>query len=202
MPDLHKYLSTRYPERGLSNNRERPLYEVSDDELYRAVPGEVCVHHSHPGRPIHAETNPCPEGRGLYVLDWTDIPQIARDDDGKDPAAASTKSKRNCKVLPCHRMPLGTILDRMRVLSDNGAPREGRPPTSSEFIERLQDVATTAKGLREVASQYIGGLDGFLGALRDGRDEGLPAQSTSDVASSASCRTRAIPLSAADAVAV
>ena len=52
------------------------MYEVQDDELYRARPGELCVHQSHPGMPIHAETNPCPDGRVLYVLDWTDRRQI------------------------------------------------------------------------------------------------------------------------------
>ena len=48
--ELHQYLQTRFPERGLSRDRERPLYEVGDPELYRAKPGEVLTHHSHPGR--------------------------------------------------------------------------------------------------------------------------------------------------------
>ena len=67
---LHAHLLARFPECGLSAGRERPLYQVADDELYRARPGEVCAHRSHPGRPIHAETNPCPPRRCLYVLDW------------------------------------------------------------------------------------------------------------------------------------
>lgn len=59
--------------------------QVADRELYRAKPGEVLVHTSHPGQPIHAETNPCPDGRGLYVLDWSDIPRLLREE--QEPAA-------------------------------------------------------------------------------------------------------------------
>lgn len=45
--ELHAYLQKRFPERGLSRGRDRPLYEVDDACLYRAAPGEVLTHRSH-----------------------------------------------------------------------------------------------------------------------------------------------------------
>ena len=53
-----------------------PTRQVADCELYRAKPGEILTHRSHPGSPIHAETNPCPAGRCLYVLDWADVRNV------------------------------------------------------------------------------------------------------------------------------
>ena len=147
---LHEYLTRRFPERGLASNRERPLYEVNDDELYRAVPGEVLVHHSHPGRPIHAETNPCPRGRGLYVLDWSDIAHVERDDASCADGADGGKGKRAaCRVLPCTRTPLPAILGAMRVLQDG--------PGSAAFCARLAEVAETAQSLVHVVSEYADG---------------------------------------------
>ena len=52
--ELHAYLRTRFPEVGLSRGRARPLYEVADAELYRAMPGEVLTHCMHGG----SRTNP------------------------------------------------------------------------------------------------------------------------------------------------
>ena len=128
--ELHAYLRLRFPERGLCIGRDRPLYEVGDDELYRARPGEVCTHFSHPGRPVHAETNPCPEGRGLYVLDWTDVRNVG--DDGR--------------VLPASRMPIDEIIGRMRVLAD---------ASTAAFRERLAEAAATARGLLGEAAGHF-----------------------------------------------
>lgn len=133
---LHAYLRRRYPERGLSAGRERPLYEVGDDELYRAKPGEVCVHHSHPGRPVHAETNPCPDGRGLYVLDWTDLRNVAPDG----------------KLQPPTRMPIESILRLMRVLERVDAA-DG---SAAAFCTRLDEVIDTA---RRLLASGDGGVD-------------------------------------------
>jgi len=89
--------------------------QVGDDELYRAPPGQVCVHRSHPGRPIHAETNPCPPRRCLHVLDWEDRRNLVYRDSAAAPRKGGPKVER---VLPCTRMPTAAILDLMRVLSD------------------------------------------------------------------------------------
>ena len=133
---LHEYLRRRYPERGLSAGRERPLYEVGDDELYRAKPGEVCVHRSHPGRPVHAETNPCPDGRGLYVLDWTDLRNLAPDG----------------KLRPPTRMPIESILRLMRVL----ARADDADGSAAAFCARLDEVVDTA---RRLLASGEGGVD-------------------------------------------
>lgn len=177
--ELHRYLSTRFPERGLSAQRERPLYEVDDSELYRARPGEVLTHHSHPGSPVHAETNPCPEGRCLYVLDWSDRRNLVYEDepppgppqelpgagsglaestgatsgDGGDGERRSVRAKprarKVAKVLPCSRIPKHAILDLMRVLADG---------TTHAFAQRLSEVTATGRSLlAEVApSQRTG----------------------------------------------
>lgn len=92
--ELHTHLQARFPECGLSAGRERPLYQVGDDELYRALPGEVCVHRSHPGRPIHAETNPCPPERCLYVLDWEDRRNLVYSDSAAAPRKGGPKVER------------------------------------------------------------------------------------------------------------
>ena len=171
---LHRYMEARFPERGLSAGRSRPLYEVADAELYRAVPGEVCTHHSHPGRPIHAETNPCPEGRGLYVLDWEDIAHVHRADaeraacEGTGDAPASARQRAACRALPCTRMPIGTILDAMRVTADARA---------DAFDARLGEVEQQAQQLLPEAGGYQGGREAvervrrFVHALRRGLDD-------------------------------
>ena len=103
-------MRARFPEVGVSQGRERPLYRVDDAELYRARPGEVLVHRSHPGAPIHAETNPCPDGRCLYVLDWSDLRRVTYKPNGKVD-----------RVLPCARMPTDELLGLMRVLATAAA---------------------------------------------------------------------------------
>ncbi|KAL1503555.1 hypothetical protein AB1Y20_012034 [Prymnesium parvum] len=136
--ELHRYLCQRFPERGLSRGRDRPLYEVSDVCLYRAKPGEVLTHGSHPGLPIHAETNPCPEGRCLYVLDWADIRRVVYDE-------SDLKGKKVQKVLPCTRVPKPTILGLIRVLAD---------PETVAFHERLHLFEDKATELLPVADAH------------------------------------------------
>ena len=139
---LHTYLKTRYPEVGLARGRQRPLYEVSDDELYRAPPGEVLLHHSHPGRPVHAETNPCPEGRGLFVLDWTDLRNAAPDG-----------ARR-----PATRMPMGEILTQLRVLAAD--------PAGEAYRARLGETLECGAELLAVAEPYPGGRQALEAVLR------------------------------------
>ena len=132
---------------------------MDDDELYRAPPGEVLIHMSHPGRPIHAETNPCPEGRGLYVLDWADVRNVVYscqqgDGDGGASHCNGERPTRRAKqrverVLPSRRMPVHRILELMRVLVD---------AESDAFQTRIEGVKQTAARLRTVAQEYPGGL--------------------------------------------
>ena len=79
---------------------------MADTELYRAKPGEVLTHRSHPGALIHAETNPCPEGRCLYVLDWTDVRNVVY----RQGALSHRGQKVVERVFPCTRMPTNAIL--------------------------------------------------------------------------------------------
>jgi hypothetical protein len=131
-------MRSRFPEVGLSLDRERPLYAVDDSELYRAMPGEVCVHRSHPGAPIHAETNPCPEGRCLYVLDWADLRNLTHKPNGKVD-----------RVLPSTRMPTATILRQLRALVDEEDGHSAREVLSA----RLEVVAETGRGLLDHATR-------------------------------------------------
>lgn len=157
--ELHAYLGRRFPERGVSQGRERPLYEVADSDLYRAKPGEICIHHSHPGRPIHAETNPCPEGRGLYVLDWADCRNVVNSSSSGSSGEDATPKQRATKqkVLPCTRMPVAAILDLMRVLERHG---------SEAFQHRLCEVEEMARELMAVASKFPRGLKAVQAVLR------------------------------------
>lgn len=63
--DFHRYMADTYPERGHAQGLKRPLYEVREGDQ------------SHPGVPIHAEANPCPQGRCLYVIDVRDDVQLS-----------------------------------------------------------------------------------------------------------------------------
>lgn len=67
---FHEYMGKRYD---VLQDTLRPLYIIPDNEVCRAKPGEILVHYSHPGYPIHAEANPCPD-RTLYAFDFQDIP--------------------------------------------------------------------------------------------------------------------------------
>ena len=101
---LHTYLKTRFPEVPGPRPAAAALRGERRRALWRAPPGEVLLHHSHPGRPVHAEKNPI-QGRGLYVLDWTDLRNAAPDG-----------ARR-----PATRMPMGEILKQLRVLAADPA---------------------------------------------------------------------------------
>lgn len=184
---LHAYLQQRYPEHGLSRNRERPLYEVPDDELYRAQPGEICLHHSHPGRPIHAETNPCPEGRGLHVLDWADIRNVIYVED----AAPAVEQRAGCcgpDLSATGSQPVRGDGDMSRRAAPKKRPKKRRvhkvlPCTripeveildlmrvlaereSHAFLQRMVEVKDHAKSLRTAASHFPGGMQALEAVL-------------------------------------
>lgn len=67
--DYHAYMRSRYSHL-LSGGR--PIYEIPPEDVFRTEPGTIAVHKSHPGYPIHAEPNPCPEGRGVFMFDFED----------------------------------------------------------------------------------------------------------------------------------
>ena len=179
--ELHAYMRTRFPERGLSAGKQRPLYEVDDSELYRAPPGEVLIHTSHPGCPVHAECNPCPDGRCLYVLDWSDCPHYlaqehgGADDEGSPPTDSTAEKRPSAwkQIVPYVRMPRRQILALLHVLTDC---------ESAAFHARLSEMVTTAARVLPIAEQYEGGREGVERVLRhvhrlqgelrrDGKDE-------------------------------
>ena len=102
----------------------------------------MLLHHSHPGRPVHAETNPCPEGRGLYVLDWTDLRNAAPDG-----------ARR-----PATRMPMGEILTQLRVLAAD--------PAGEAYRARLGETLECGAELLAVAEPYPGGRQALEAVLR------------------------------------
>ena len=184
---LHQYLSKRFPERGLVRNRQRPLYEVADAELYRAKPGEICLHHSHPGRPVHAETNPCPEGRGLHVLDWADVrnvvyrkqqqqeppgrvsgptlgslptPTPAGDVDGSGltSAHAAPRQKPKAKAPRVDRVLPCSRIPMANILALMRA-LDGCCESSDAYRQRLRDVDRTAQALLGEAATFPGGQE-------------------------------------------
>ena len=159
---FHEYMTRRFPEVGLSKGRERPLYAVADDELYRAKPGEICIHRSHPGVPIHAETNPCPEGRCLYVLDWADLRNLTHKPNGKVD-----------KVLPSTRMPTSAILSQMRVLADEDGDGEGGGGMSSDEVEKRSSTSLDDV-VGETFGERLAAVDATATALLDDADRLWP----------------------------
>lgn len=73
----HAYTRERFSEYGQTIGNTRPMYVVPQCETHRAMPGEVFIHVSHPKsnqiHAIHAEANPFPKNRCLYVWDWVNI---------------------------------------------------------------------------------------------------------------------------------
>lgn len=91
--EFHAYMQTRYPHILCGG---RPIYQIPPSDVFRSKPGVVAVHKSHPGYPIHAEPNPCPEGRGVFMFDFED----QRVMDGY-------------RILENKRIPLDYILERL-----------------------------------------------------------------------------------------
>jgi len=135
--EFHKYMQALYLDRGLENSGlPRPHYEMPEELVYRAVPGEVLLHKTHAEpdlpQPIHAEPNPCPD-RHLYVFDWNNLIH---------------KKEGTNKYLPSTEVPEAAILKSMKPLADSSSPL---------FKQRLSLVGDTARGLLERADQYQGG---------------------------------------------
>ena len=123
---FHKYMTSAYPERGLSLNFPRPLYEIPERLVYRSKTGEVLVHDSHVSgeevgcQVIHAEANPCPD-RYLYVFDFYNV------------CYEGQKGRKSEDI------PQELILEQMRALSSLRLPCK----------ERLDDVKAVVERLRE-----------------------------------------------------
>jgi hypothetical protein len=134
--EFHKYMQTYYLDRGLENSGlTRPHYEIPENLIYRAVPGEVLIHQTHAihgCQPIHSEPNPCPD-RHLYVFDWNNI---------------VTKDQATGKYAPSVEVPETAIIDAMMCLSQ---------PNSVEFQTRLKHVVTMAQSKRSIATKYPDG---------------------------------------------
>ena len=94
---MHKWASEHFEECGLSRGNRRPLYKVHDTGVFRAAPGDVFVHASHgygtigAAFPIHAEANPCPNGRVYHAIDFDDIIDLERRENGKVAGVSSTR---------------------------------------------------------------------------------------------------------------
>lgn len=67
--DFHAWMQERFE---FVSCGGRPIYSATPDQVFRIGPGAVAVHKSHPGYPIHAEPNPCPEGRAVFMFDFED----------------------------------------------------------------------------------------------------------------------------------
>ena len=125
---------------------------MSDEELYRAPPGEVLLHHSHPGRPVHAETNPCPEGRGLYVLDWTDLRNAAPDGArlGAEADALERESRELRAALKAYGLDAtarGGLPPRCALMScDCRSAAERRQPWRLELLLQSGRCPATGEG--------------------------------------------------------
>jgi hypothetical protein len=116
--EFHQYMNQRYPECGISNGLPRPLYQIDEEKIYRAKPGEVMLHRSHPGTPIHSEANPCPNNRCLYVFDFENIRNIE-------------KVGNKLKIEPRIDIPINKIIKYMKVLENSN---------TEEFKKRISDV--------------------------------------------------------------
>jgi hypothetical protein len=101
---FHEWMSSKYEEVGLINGNSRPLYKICDDDIYRAGPGEVGIHHSHPcegSQEIHAEANPVPDSRILFAIDFQDIREY---------------NKKKC--ISSTRIPESDILENMKIMNN------------------------------------------------------------------------------------
>lgn len=82
---FHEFMSSQFPERGISTGNLRPLYELDPSQVHRIKSGDLMVHRSHDDIKCqipHSEPNPYPiDHRYTYVFDFVNI----RDSDNYSP---------------------------------------------------------------------------------------------------------------------
>ena len=111
---MHTWLVDRFVECGLSEGRSRPLYRVTENDIVRAMPGDVFMHPSHgfgsigAAYPIHAEANPCPSGRVYHAIDLDDLIVTERANSGK-----------GLRLVETRRVPVETVI---ALLGASGSP--------------------------------------------------------------------------------
>lgn len=137
---FHEYMGTRYAS---TLNVGRPIYSIPDTDVRRAPPGEVNIHLTHPATAIHAEPNPCPTNRLLFVFDFKNIVTLMY-------KTLSKNNKNNNKnkisgVLPRIDIPIRRIVELMKTLED---------PQSNDFKNRIKEVTEVLIELHEKASKY------------------------------------------------
>lgn len=137
---FHEYMSTRYD---FTLNVGRPIYQIPDKDVRRAPPGEVNIHLTHPATAIHAEPNPCPTNRCLFVFDFKNIVTLTY-------KTLSKNNKNNNKlkisgVLPRIDIPIQRIVELMKILED---------PDTDEFKNRIKEVVEVLTASLEKASKY------------------------------------------------
>jgi hypothetical protein len=125
----HEYMRQRFP---TLSNTYRPIYQIQDNEVCRAKPGQVNIHYSHPALPIHAEANPCPD-RTLFAIDFQDIINVIKTDTPKGP--------KIIKFLPTKRIPTEHIISLMKVLKN---------PESEQCKNRLHEVIEIAELMNSI----------------------------------------------------
>jgi hypothetical protein len=149
---FHEYMGSRYSS---SLNVGRPIYQIPDTDVRRAPPGEVNIHLTHPATAIHAEPNPCPTNRLLFVFDFKNIVTLTY----KKTLSKNTKSHNKITgVLPRIDIPIRRIVDLMKVLEN---------PQSDEFKNRIREVTEVLIELNEKAAHYENAAQSLLTVLHD-----------------------------------
>jgi hypothetical protein len=139
---FHEYMSSRY---NFTLNAGRPIYQIPDEDVRRSPPGEVNIHLTHPATAIHAEPNPCPTNRCLFVFDLKNIVTLTYKTLSKN---AMKKNKNKISgVLPRIDIPIKRIVELMKVLED---------PSTEEFKNRIAEVIDMIIELTEKGSEYQG----------------------------------------------
>jgi len=139
---FHEYMSSRY---NFTLNVGRPIYQIPNEDIRRSPPGEVNIHLTHPATAIHAEPNPCPTNRCLFVFDLKNIVTLTYKTLSKN-----NKNKNKNKitgVLPRIDIPIKRIVELMKVLED---------PNTEEFKNRLAEVNEVIIELSQKGSEYEG----------------------------------------------
>ena len=137
---FHEYMSGRY---NFTLNVERPIYQIPDEDIRRSPPGEVNIHLTHPATAIHAEPNPCPTNRCLFVFDLKNIVTLTYKTLSKN---AEKKNKNKISgALPRIDIPIKRIVELMKVLED---------PNTEEFKNRIAEVKEMIIDLTEKGSEY------------------------------------------------
>lgn len=82
---FHVWMQKNFPERGLSEGKSRPLYELRPDQIHRLKEGEIGIHPSHTigcSQIIHSEPNP-KIPRYALIWDFVNLPGPKHPQTGK-----------------------------------------------------------------------------------------------------------------------